>query len=238
MKDHIRFDFGCKLVQGHASTFGHTFGGDIQYGGNVPRGCSVPVHLLFRLDLFDPVLPFKIVSGFRFLPFFYAFNYDASPMSYRVRSDNEIEILGIDTDIPNPGFPYPRFPKYFDLLPISVEPITYEEQRDITMSWFVHLHPEIYKAFPTEEIKRFKTLGYPPARIGRVHDLLQVPRGEPCLNPACQNHGQTDCLETLATIPEKPFKELDLWQADGPTIQIVYEICKLCDSIRTYTTCD
>jgi hypothetical protein len=159
-------------------------------------------------------------------------------MSYRVRSDDEIEILDIETTEPILDCPYPEFPQSFDLLPIKVEPITYQEQRDITMSWFVHLHPEIYKAFPVDEIQRFKTLGYPVTRIGRIHDLLQRPRGEPCPNPGCRNHGEKYSLDTIATIPEKPLKDLDLWRGDGSPIQIVYEICKLCGSIRTYCTYD
>jgi hypothetical protein len=158
-------------------------------------------------------------------------------MSYRVRSDNQIEILGIDSNVPIPNCPYPGFPQSLDLLPINVKPITYQEQRDITMWWFLHLHPEIHNAFPPDEIKRLKTLGHPFARIGRVHDLLQEPRGEPCPNPACENHGQRFCLDTIATIREKTFEEQDIWHADVQ-FQIVYEICRLCGSIRTYNTFD
>jgi hypothetical protein len=237
-KVRIRFDFGSTIVRGKPGSYGHTFGGDIRYGGTVPAGCSAPVHLLYRLDLSDPALPFTVDSEFKFLPFFYAFSYDASPMSYRVLSDHEIEILGIETNVPVPDFPFLGYPQCFDSLPVKVVPVTYQEQRDITMAWYVYEHPEVYEAIPPDEIQRFQALGYPITRIGRIHDLLQRPRGEPCPNPACERHGYGYCLETIATIPEKPFNDLDLWQSNGSTIQIVYEICTLCGSIRTYNTCD
>src|SRR5713226_4961082 len=106
----ISYDFGCKLVRGNPGSYTHTFGGDLRYDGAVPEGCPVPVHLLFRLDLTDPVLPIRIDSEYRFLPLFCAFSYDGSPMSYRVRSDDEIEILGLDFDVYLPDCPYAGFP--------------------------------------------------------------------------------------------------------------------------------
>ena len=72
MNIDIHSDFGCKLVRGEVGPVAHTFGGDM-YKGTVPKGSSLPVHLLFRLDLFDSILPFRIVGGFRFLPLLYAF---------------------------------------------------------------------------------------------------------------------------------------------------------------------
>jgi len=238
MNIDIHYDFGCKLVRGKPGKYSHSFGGDFRYNGTIPQGCPVPVHLLFRLDMSDPVLPFRMDSQFRFLPFFFAFSYDASPLSYRVRSDTEIEILGLDENQYTPDVPCPGFPQYFDSVPISVEPIRYEEHRDIAMYWSVYLHHAVYEAIPPDEIQRLRSLGYPVTRIGRVHDFLQLPRGRPCPNPECENYGVSFCLETIATIPERPFPDLDIWQADGPTIQIVYEICKLCGSIRTYNTYD
>src|SRR5262249_17976075 len=133
----IHYDFGCKLVEGNPGKYQHSFGGDFRYDGLVPDGCPMPVHLLFRLDLADPVLPFRIDADFRFLPFFYAFRYEASPMSYRVLSDTELEILSLDRDEYTPDFPYPEFPPYLDFFSMNLVPISYEEQRDITMNWFV-----------------------------------------------------------------------------------------------------
>jgi hypothetical protein len=238
MKVNIRFDFGCKLVRGNSEKYSHSFGGDFHYDGVVPVGCSIPLDLLYRLDLSDPMLPFTIESDFRFLPFFFPLSYDGSPLSYRVLSDNEIEILALDTPEPTPDLPCARNGQPFDFVPIRVEPITYQEQRDITMYWwFFQSHPELYESIPPDEIQRFKSLGYPPTRIGHTHELLQYPRGESCPNPMCYHCKERYWLRTIASIPERPFFDLDIWQADGEPIQIVYEICELCGSIRTYNIC-
>ena len=158
-------------------------------------------------------------------------------MSYRVVSDTEIEILSLDRDEYTPDFPYPEFPPYLDFFSLDLVPISYDELRDITMHWFAYEHPELYRAIPSDEIHKFKNLGYPVTRIGCAHNLLQLPRGECCPNPACEYHNETYWLTTIATVPEVPIRNLDLWRSDGQTIQIVYEICSLCSCIRTYNTC-
>lgn len=238
MRVNIRYDFGCKLVCGDPGKYGHSFGGDFRYAGTIPESCAMPVHLLFRLDLSDPVVPFRLDTEFRYLPFFFPFSYDASPMSYRVLSDNAIEILSLENSEYIVDCPYPGFPQFFDLVPVRVEPVAYEEQRDLVMAGFLYQHSSIRSAIPSDELQRLGRFHHPYARIGHVHDRLQLPRGEPCPNLACENHTVRFCLDTIATIPEKPFRDLDLWQADGPTVQIVYEICSLCGSIRTYSTYD
>ena len=239
MTVNIRYDFGCKLVRGSQGIYRHSFGGDFQYAGTVPKGCAMPLHALFRLDLSDPAVPFTFDGPFRFLPFFFPFHYECSPVCYRVRSDAEIEILELEKRKYLPDFPYPAYPKSFDAVSVNSEPISYEEQRELAMAEFVFQNPWLNPpSVPSGELQRLRRLHYSYARIGLVHDLVQLPRGEPCPNPACENHEVRFCLDTFATIPERPFPDLDLWQADGPTIQIVYEICKLCGCIRTYNTCD
>lgn len=239
MNIDIRFDLGCKLVHGSAGEYEHTFGGDFGYVGRIPEGCSGPVHLLYRLDLSDPVLPLNVVeSEFRFLPLLFAFGYDASPMLYRARSDTEVEIYSVESSEFSRDCPYQGFPQHFDAASVNAQPITYEDQRDLLMVWFVHMHPEVYEAIPQAEIARLKRLGYPTPRVGQVHDLLQLPRGEPCPNPACENYGERYSLRPLVTIPRSPRPGLDLWPDDGPTVQIVYEICTRCGSVHTYATYD
>lgn len=238
MNAKIRFDLGSKFSRYGQGRFDHTFGGDTQYSGITPSGSTIPVHLLFRIDLSDPNVPLAIDGELQYLPLFFAFSYDAAPLSYRIISDNEIEILGIDTTVSAATDPYPGFPRTFDLIPVEIDPISYHEQRDIAMVWYIYSHPIIHSSIPCDEIDRLKSQGYPIARLGRIQDLLQLPRGESCPNSSCDNHTLPHSLEVFATIPERPLPGIDLWESDGSTIQIVYEICRLCCSIRTYATYD
>jgi hypothetical protein len=100
------------------SKYGHSFGGPHDRKGTSREDChGILIHLLHRLDLTDPAIPFTI-PGVRWLPFYYCFDFRANDLGYRLISDEEL-VTFFPTDDPNvteheewPGEDYPlEFPK-------------------------------------------------------------------------------------------------------------------------------
>src|SRR5262249_18125580 len=100
------------------SKYGHTFGGPHDRKGTSRENCNgILIHLLHRLDLTDPAIPFSI-PGVRWLPFYYCFDFRANDLGYRLISDDEL-VAFFPTDDPNvsneeswPDDDYPlEFPK-------------------------------------------------------------------------------------------------------------------------------
>jgi hypothetical protein len=236
MKIHIAPGFGCRLVQAADSAFHHQFGGGQEYRGTTPKGGPKPVQLLFRLNLEDPGLPVRI-EGIKWLPLFYAFQYDASRMGYRIRSDTEIEILKMETLEFTPGFPFADYPAFFPATPVGVVPIQYEEQRALALHGYLQRHLFPREALKAEDRAIIDKIGFEFTRIGRGHDLVQGYPRLPCPDSSCASSRYEFAMDTFATVWNEPIKGIDVWQSGGEPIQIIYQVCPDCAAIQTLNQC-
>lgn len=85
------------IVRGSRSGSGqydHWFGSPTPYRGLQTDDHRLPVHILFRLDASDPLIPFRPKSA-RFVPLLCAVHYYACPLAYRVVSDDTVEITTV-----------------------------------------------------------------------------------------------------------------------------------------------
>ena len=69
----------------------HTFGGQTSDFDIVLADAPLPLHLIYRIDVRDPLVPFWL-PGVRYLPLLYCFNY-GTECCYQVLSDTNIKLL-------------------------------------------------------------------------------------------------------------------------------------------------
>src|SRR5688572_18448505 len=86
----------ARVVDGKDKKFRHVFGGPGRRKGITPKGCKLPLHLVYTFDTADPAFPVQI-SGIRSLPLYYPFRYDGGACGYRVKSEEEIEVFYMET---------------------------------------------------------------------------------------------------------------------------------------------
>jgi hypothetical protein len=93
-------DYRITTVTGGRSKYRHTFGGPHDRKGTAREDCNgILIHLLHRLDLTDPAIPFTL-PGVRWLPFYYCFDFRANDLGYRLMSDEEL-VTFFPSDDPN-----------------------------------------------------------------------------------------------------------------------------------------
>jgi hypothetical protein len=233
----IERNFGCRVVEANTSDYGHHFGGGEQYSGTTPDGGVCPVHLLFEFNVHDPTFPIS-VAGLSWLPLFFAFQYDGRPMSYLVHPDYAIEMLEVASSQYTPDFPYRGYPSSFLTKPVELVPITYEEQRALS------LHRRLFEnalcpcGLQPDDRHIIERIGTEFTRIGGYHDLLQGVTDVGCPNQGCElANYKYPVMETFASMWSEPITGIDVWNSGGEPIQIIYQICPECAAIRTFNLC-
>jgi hypothetical protein len=269
----------ARVVPDQQGKFDHRFGGPPRHRGTTPRGGDQPLHHLYTFDTTDPLVPVGI-AGVRYLPLYYGFPYDAGGVGYRVISDDEIEIFGMENYRTEPDYPYPNYPKEFSETPIVLLPIS-KDEHDILIRHVVpgHGDPEVlipyvkehysgsaaerdsllralkeasdeegisYVNEKHEEDQYFlKESGYPFTQLGGLSVMWQgIPR-EPCPNKNCENHELQGKLDVFAVIWGQPVPGVFLWDDDenpetrfDEGVQIIFQICPLCQAIDASDRCD
>ena len=76
---------------GTESKHDHTFGGHPSDFGLSSINAPLPLHLIYRIDLRDPLVPFSLPNT-NFLPLLYGLNY-GTDCCYKIRSDTEFELV-------------------------------------------------------------------------------------------------------------------------------------------------
>jgi hypothetical protein len=111
------------------SKYEPTFGGPHDRKGTSRDDCNgILIHLLHRLDLTDPAIPFRI-PGIRWLPFYYCFDFRANDLGYRLISDEEL-VTYFPEDDPNvskeESWPDDNYPQEFPRSRIQVAAHDYD----------------------------------------------------------------------------------------------------------------
>jgi hypothetical protein len=186
----------------------HSFGGPLQHEV-IPFVHCEPPHLLFTLDLSDPNLEIEFADG-RWLPLLYAFQYDASPIFYRILSDDKIEIVRQDNTNWTGDFPYSGFPREFPFHWARVgEPNVISDDDD-----------------PDTDLNDV---------IAMSARLVQGATNTRCINPGCTGLN----MEILAVLSHDEVDDFSYWgrSGDAEEVVIVYEMCPKCDLVHATNQC-
>ena len=107
-------------VTADVDRFGHTFGGKLSSLEIRCVNLEHPLHLLYHLNLSDPVVPVEL-PGVKRLPLCYGFAYATydGTIIYRVINDMEIELIAPADPQYDPDFPYDGYPKSFPRSAVS-----------------------------------------------------------------------------------------------------------------------
>jgi hypothetical protein len=237
--------------RGHASEYGHAFGGASDYAGLAAFSGEPAFHLLLRLNTADPAVGLTI-PGVHWLPLLCAIRYGACRLGYRVISDREVKILHQGETKAWDGFPYDGYPERLPASPLMLEERAYDPSNHKDACFYAGvfgydaLSPEQFAdlaRFVVEEgifdpdISDWET----PESYLREGNPLPFTQGSPvddCPAPECRNHGRASSLRTFAIFQEGRPEARDLWGPNCGSLQIVYQICPACSAIRTTNQSD
>jgi len=227
----------ARAVPNATGVFRHRFGGSPTHRGIVPRNNSQPLHLLYTFDTIDPLFPVRLPNA-RFLPLYYCFPYNAGGVGYRIVSDEEIEILYMETNRVERDFPYENYPDTFPETPVALVPVSYEEHKTLVYN----LACEDYRVeseYLCEADRDFlKQSGYPFTQLGGIQRMWQGVPTVPCPNKKC-----VECfMDVFAVVWNQPVPNVYIWDddpefRDDVEIQTIFQICSRCHSIYACNRC-
>lgn len=220
--------------------YGHTFGGPHDRRGTSREDCNgILIHLLHRLDLTDPAVPFAI-PGVRWLPFYYCFDFRANDLGYRLISDEQL-LTFFPADDPNvsaeESWPDDDFPPQFLQSGIEIATFRYDptDLEDACRWAGVFGIGKLSKPDQAAAKKRvaemMDELGYwVPETDEDFEEAMSSPFAQgkprsPCLNPECSNHRQKGQLTTIAIMPAEPVKGVHTFGRWGGGVQLIFQIC-------------
>jgi hypothetical protein len=226
----------ARVVEGTDKKFRHVFGGAGKHKGVTPKGCKLPLQLVYTFDTADPAFPFQI-PGIRFLPLYYSFQYNAGACAYRVKSETEIEVLYMETKKVGRDFPYADYPSQFPERRVRLAPISYEQHKSLVF----YLQADKKALSDADRKLIFEDFRYPFTQLGGIHRMWQdIPNVE-CPNRACENHDEYRCgMEVFAVVWNEPHSGICLWDKETPQLdetQVIFQICTKCHSIHACNRC-
>jgi len=235
------------------SSFKHTFGGPHDRQGCSRDDCSgILIHLLHRLDLSDPAIPITI-PGIRWLPLYYCFDFRVNVLGYRLLSDDAL-VTYIPTDDPNvtdreewPGDDYPlMFPKSsMKVTGHAYDPTNLED----AYGWagifgLKKLSKGDQADAKNRVIEDADMMGMSrPVTAKDFQEAWSLPfiQGKPdgnCMNPRCANHKKQGKLAVIALLPAEPVKGIHTFGQFGSGVELIFEMCPRCYTIRVSNQCD
>lgn len=237
---------------GGRSRYGHTFGGPHDRRGAAREDCGgILIHLLHRLDLEDPAIPISI-PGVRWLPFYYCFDFRANDLGYRLVSDESLVTFFPDDDAnvtEREEWPDEDYPREFPRSRIGIAPYDFDPTNlDDAYAWagifgiggLSEADQVEAKRRVVEEADLFGF--YPPETEEEFGEALTNPfaQGNPngiCPNPHCPNHEQKGQLATIALMPAEPVRGVHTFGRLGDGVQLIFQMCGLCHTIRVSNQC-
>lgn len=246
-------DYRIATATSGRSKYGHTFGGPRDRKGTAREDCNgILIHLLHRLDLTDPAIPFTI-PGIRWLPLYYCFDFRANDVGYQLISDEEL-VTFFPTDGPNvskeeswPDDDYPlEFPKSSIKFAIyEYDPTDLEDAyRWAGVFGIGKLSNRDQAAAKKRVAERAEGLGfYAPETEEEFDEALSSPfmQGKPvspCLNPKCVNRNKKGQSTPIALMPAEPVKGVHTFGRWGGGVQLIFRMCPECYTIRVSNQCD
>jgi hypothetical protein len=239
IKTFLFGDNRIAAASGGRSKYGHTFGGPHDRKGTSREDCNgILIHLLHRVDLTDPAIPISI-PGVRWLPFYYCFDFRANDLGYRLISDEEL-VSFFPEDDPNvtkeESWPDDDFPLEFPKSSIKVAACDYDpaDLEDAYQWAGVFGVGKLSKRDQAAAKKRAQE-----SFVGALClPFMQGKPDNPCLNPKCVNRKKKGQLTVIALMPAEPVKGVHTFGKWGGGVQLIFEICPKCCTIRVSNECD
>lgn len=232
-------------VQPNPPRYGHYLGGSADDLKLTPAP-AVPLHLLFRINLEDPAIGLTL-SGVKWLPLLCAIRYGACDLSYRVVSDSEVSILHLEQKEALPDFPTANYPASFEKLPIELATDGYNPD-DPRSAWgfsaifgTAHLNDDQKQQIvnlirETGEYKEFRhsaeqtPLDFVAGNTGGP--FFEFKPLDPCPDAQCSNSSVEGSLRTFALYMAGGAFHETLWGPNHADVQVIYQICPLCQAIH------
>lgn len=253
MSDNTTFffgDFNLAATDSNSSDYGHTFGGEHDRRGASREDCNgILIHLLHRIDLRDPCVPIQI-PGLNWLPLYYVFDFRANDLGYRLTSENSMETffpLDDENVTSKEEWPGKNYPASFPRSDFSVFRCDYDptDREDAYMWAGVFGVPKLSTADRQSVNRRVErdcqfTYDFTDATEEEYEDAMCFPfmQGKPnnmCLNPGCESYSRHGQLSVIALLPPEPVPGVQLWGGAG--VQLIFEMCPLCYTIRSSNQC-
>ena len=254
LKTFLFGDDTIAIASSGRSVYQHAFGGPHDQKGTSRDDCNgILIHLLHRLDLRDPAIPFSI-PGLRWLPFYYCFDFRGNELGYQLVSDDSL-VTFFPEDDPNLStqemWPDENYPLEFPKSDIAITPQTYDPTNlDDAYAWAGMFGIDKLSSTVRNAVKK-RVIDEMPWRFGtnlpktekEFEAALSDPfmQGKPnntCLNPQCPNHSKKGQLETIALMPAEPVKGVHTFGQDGGGVQLIFQMCRMCNTIRVTNQCD
>jgi hypothetical protein len=246
-------DYRIATATSGRSKYGHSFGGPHDRKGTSREDCNgILIHLLHRLDLTDPAIPFTI-PGVRWLPLYYCFDFRANDLGYRLISGERL-VTFFPTDDPNvsneESWPDDDYPPEFPKSSIKIAAYEYDPtDLDDAYRWAgVFGIGKLAKRDQAAAKKRVAELAeglglYAPETAKEFDEALSSPfrqgkPNSPCLNPKCVNRHKKGQLTPIALLPAEPVKGIHTFGRWGGGVQLIFRMCPKCYTIRVSNQCD
>jgi hypothetical protein len=235
------------------SHYGHTFGGPHDRKGTSREACGgILIHLLHRLDLMDPAIPFAI-PGIRWLPFYYCFDFRANDLGYRLISDDALVTFFLEDDphvTDHEEWPDENYPKEFARSRIEIVKVDYDStDLEDAYRWagvfgIGKLSKRDQAAARKRVAELLDGLGLDVPETEKEYDqalsspFTQGKPDSPCLNPKCSNRNKRGRLTPIALMPGEPVKGVHIFGRWGGGVHLIFCMCPKCYTIRVSNQCD
>jgi hypothetical protein len=229
------------------SEFGHTFGGPPDRKGAFREDCQgIRLHLLHRLNLSDPKIPFSI-PDIQWLPLYYCFDFRVNEMGYQLISDNEM-VTYFHRNEPNTTnkeeWPDENYPLEFPSSTISLQRYDYDPtDLEDAYAWagifgignLSKRHQTILKKRVSKMAEMFGMVE--PETDEEFDEALSLPflQGKPsnlCINPNCSSHQQQGQSKTVAIVPSEPVPGVQTFGSLGMGVMVYFMMCSRCHTLR------
>lgn len=230
-----------------SSEYKHSLGGDPSDFGMHFSGPAVPLHLVYRLDLSDPLIGLSLPTG-RWLPLCYGFGFGGARTTYVVRSDSHIETVEPICEIYDPDFPYEKYPLRFAQHAVSFAPAAYDpaDVDDALRLAGVFGLDGLSPAGRRKAMDRLDEFGF--FEEADAYDMTRdefldtcgfpfaqgIPETD-CPNPNCAYFRKADSLVVIGLIVGDPADDVSLW--GGPEVQLIFQRCRRCNCITVTNQC-
>lgn len=244
-------DYRLATATSGRSFYKHTFGGPHERKGASREDCGGRlIHLLHRLDLMDPAIPFTI-PGVRWVPFYYCFDLNVSHFGYRLISDDAMETFVSEEAprTPREQWPAKDYPSKFPKSRINLRVCPYDPAKlEDACHWaavfgLAKLSRSDRKLAREQMAESLREYGLSAPKTARECDaafaspFLQGRPGNACLNPKCPRHGKAGKMLPIALVSEEPVKGVSTFGGYDDLLQLVFEMCGKCYSIRATNQC-
>jgi hypothetical protein len=119
-----QFSAATALIPHTTGAYRHFFSGLPKMAEPDPFSVKAPAHLLYDIDLADPLIPSLPLRGVQRLLLVYPFRYEGAALNYQITPNGSIAgILRSKNDEPTKSWPYHGYPVSFPRISVSMQKI-------------------------------------------------------------------------------------------------------------------